>query len=115
MGLPARTTVRPDSSIAPPEAAGRGSDYAELLRRVKDAGLLDKRPGYYVARIAATGALLVAGWAVFVLLGNSWWQLVVAVFLARTGARRRVRSCLRSPRPSRSPRRASDEAPGIHD
>src|SRR5207249_1108637 len=34
---------------------------------------------------------------------------VMAVFLAPTGARRRVRSCLRSPRPSRSPGRA---APG---
>ena len=27
-------------------------------------------------------ALLAAGWTAFVLLGDSWWQLVVAVFLA---------------------------------
>jgi len=60
----------------------RGSEYAELLRRVKDAGLLDRRPGYYLAKIAVTGALVAAGWAVFVLLGDSWWQLAVAGFLA---------------------------------
>ena len=29
-----------------------------------------------------TGGLLAAGWAVFVVLGDSWWQLVVAAFLA---------------------------------
>jgi fatty acid desaturase len=29
-----------------------------------------------------TAVLLAAGWAAFVLVGNSWWQLAVAVFLA---------------------------------
>ena len=29
-----------------------------------------------------TGVLLVAGWAMFFLVGNSWWQLGVAAFLA---------------------------------
>jgi fatty acid desaturase len=63
-------------------APARGSDYADLLRRVKAAGLLDRRRGYYLTRIAVTGLLLVAGWVAFVLLGDSWWQLVVAGFLA---------------------------------
>jgi fatty acid desaturase len=60
----------------------RGSDYAELLRGVKLAGLLDRRRGYYLTKIAVTAALLAAGWATFVLLGDSWWQLAVAGFLA---------------------------------
>jgi hypothetical protein len=30
----------------------RGSDFAELLRRVKTAGLLRRRPGYYLTKIA---------------------------------------------------------------
>lgn len=60
----------------------RGTEYAELLRRVKTAGLLDRRLAYYVRRIAITAILFGAGWTVFVLLGESWWQLAVAAFLA---------------------------------
>ena len=56
-------------------AARRGSDYAELSRQVKQAGLLERRPGYYAWKIAATVVLLAAGWAAFVLVGDSWWQL----------------------------------------
>lgn len=60
----------------------RGSDYAKLLRQVKSAGLLDSRRGYYVAKIIVVGGLLLAGAAGFVWLGDSWWQLIVAAFLA---------------------------------
>jgi fatty acid desaturase len=61
--------------------AQRGSDYAELSRTIKHAGLLRRRHGYYIAKFAVNAALLGAGWAVFGLLGASWWQLVTAVFL----------------------------------
>lgn len=61
---------------------GLGSDYAELSRQVKEARLLDRRPAYYTIKIAANLALFALGWVVFVLLGRSWWQLLVAVFLA---------------------------------
>jgi fatty acid desaturase len=60
----------------------RGSEYAILLRQVRSAGLLNRRRGYYILRMIVTGGLLVAGWAVFVRLGDSWWQLLVAAFLA---------------------------------
>ncbi|RGC70528.1 Fatty acid desaturase [Micromonospora sp. MW-13] len=60
----------------------RGSDYAELSRRISRAGLLDRRPGGYAARIALTVAVFVAGWVAVPLVGDSWWQLVVAVGLA---------------------------------
>jgi fatty acid desaturase len=62
--------------------AARGSDFADLMRRVKAAGLLERRRGYYLTKIAVTGGLLVAGWVAFVLIGESWWQLAVAAFLA---------------------------------
>ncbi|WP_338762243.1 acyl-CoA desaturase [Nocardia vulneris] len=62
-------------------AARRGSEYAVLLRRVRQAGLLDRRPRYYAWKSAATAAAFVGGWLVFVLLGDSWWQLGVAAFL----------------------------------
>jgi fatty acid desaturase len=52
------------------------------MRRVKTAGLLRRRRGYYITKIAVTGGLLVAAWAMFVVLGNSWWQLAIAVLLA---------------------------------
>ena len=60
----------------------RGSEYAQLSRLVRQAGLLRRRPGYYGWKIAATALLLAAGWAVFILVGDSWWTVAVAVFLA---------------------------------
>ena len=60
----------------------RGSDYAELLTRVRRAGLLDRRPIYYACRIVLDLVLLAAGWTAFVLVGDSWWQLVTAGYLA---------------------------------
>jgi fatty acid desaturase len=66
------------SSIEP----HRGSEYSALLRQVKSAGLLDRQRVYYAAKISATGLLLLAGWTTFVGLGDSWWQLLVAAFLA---------------------------------
>ncbi|MFY1633869.1 fatty acid desaturase family protein [Solwaraspora sp. WMMB335] len=61
---------------------GRGSDYAALSRRVGQAGLLERRPAWYAARIICTVGAYVAGWAVFVLAGDSWWQLLTAAGLA---------------------------------
>src|SRR5437667_36695 len=60
----------------------RGSAYAELSRQIRQAGLLRRRRGYYAARIAVTAAGFAVGWAVFVLVGDSWWQPAVAVWLA---------------------------------
>jgi fatty acid desaturase len=76
-----------DQSQGQPEGAtmtrgGRGSDYAQLSRQVRAAGLLDRRPGYYSARIALVTGLWLAAWTVFALLGPSWWQLAVAAFMA---------------------------------
>jgi Fatty acid desaturase len=61
---------------------GRGSAYAELSRQVRQAGLLDRRPAYYTAKIAGQALLFAAGWPAFLLLGDSWWQLASAAFLA---------------------------------
>jgi fatty acid desaturase len=71
-------------TIAPPLRRPRraGSDYAELLTRVRAAGLLERRPGYYAVRITITAVLFAAGWLAFVLIGDSWWQVATAAFLA---------------------------------
>lgn len=59
-----------------------GSDFAELARRVTAAGLLDRRPGYYLVRIGTVSVAFIGGWVAFFLLADSWWQLLVAGFLA---------------------------------
>jgi len=77
-----RQAFRPFSPARTPTPPQRGSEYAQLSRQVKQAGLLERRPGRYVWKITVTAALLAAGWAVFVFVGDSWWQLAVAAFLA---------------------------------
>jgi fatty acid desaturase len=77
----AATRPYPQPPVVLSEPPG-GSLYALLLRQIKAAGLLERRTGYYVRRIAVTTALLAAGWTAFILVGDSWWQLAVAVFLA---------------------------------
>jgi fatty acid desaturase len=78
----ASATPPPSALARTPTAPQRGSDYAQLSRQIKQAGLLERRYGHYVWTITVTAVLLAAGWAVFVLVGNSWWQLAVAAFLA---------------------------------
>ncbi len=41
-------------------------------------GLLDRRPGYYRVKITLTIFAFFAGWALFVIVGNSWAALAVA-------------------------------------
>lgn len=62
--------------------SSRGSDFAQLSQRIAAAGLLRRRPGYYAVKITGTVAMFVAGWVAFALIGTSWWQLLVAAFLA---------------------------------
>jgi fatty acid desaturase len=79
----AATAVTGQLDLGPASSASRrGSEYAQLSRQIKEAGLLERRRGYYAWKIAATAVALAAGWTVFVMVGNSWWQLAVAAFLA---------------------------------
>lgn len=74
------TTVETDSLI--PGAPNDNELFAELRQRVKRAGLLDMQPLYYALKISLTVAAWAAGWVAFAWLGHSWWQLLVAVYLA---------------------------------
>jgi fatty acid desaturase len=80
--MPGRRPRLTEPSAPPSPEPARGSEYALLSRQIKQAGLLNRRPAYYIWKIAVTAVLLAAGWVAFVLVGNSWWQLAVAVFLA---------------------------------
>jgi len=62
--------------------APRGSSYSILSRQIKQAGFLDRRLGYYAAQIALLLALVAAGVTALVVIGDSWWQLLVAGYFA---------------------------------
>ncbi|MFF4750429.1 fatty acid desaturase family protein [Streptomyces sp. NPDC002514] len=78
----APASVARPRTAASGSAAGPGSDFARLSQRITDAGLLKRRPGYYTARLGLVIALLATGWGTFFALGDTWWQLAVAAFLA---------------------------------
>lgn len=59
-----------------------GSDFACLARKITATGLMRRRPRYYLVRMSLIAGLYVAGWAAFALVGDSWWTLAVAAFLA---------------------------------
>lgn len=61
---------------------GQRSEFAELSRQVRQAGLLDRRRGYYLARIAFNLLAFAATGVLFVLIGDSWWQLATAAVFA---------------------------------
>jgi fatty acid desaturase len=65
-----------------PAQAERGSDFARLSHRIRQAGLLDRRPGYYVMRVTLVVSLYAAGWVGFAMVGDSWWQLAIGALLA---------------------------------
>ncbi|WP_349828573.1 fatty acid desaturase family protein [Brevibacterium litoralis] len=78
------------SSIAPPMTTGTkptrkresgtaASEFTALAKEVRDAGLLRRRYGYYWTKFAGLLAALGATVAVFVYLGDTWWQLITAV------------------------------------
>ena len=60
-----------------PSAAG----FRALALQVRAMGLLDRRPGYYRAKITLTVLAFFAGWALLVIAGDSWTALAVAPLL----------------------------------
>lgn len=58
------------------------SDFAELNRRISAHGLMRRRPAYYAVRLTLVGLTVAGGWTAFVLVGSSWWTLLVAALLA---------------------------------
>ncbi|MFJ4926556.1 fatty acid desaturase family protein [Streptomyces sp. NPDC088736] len=70
------------TTLSPLGSEIAGSDFARLSRKITDAGLLGRRPGYYALRIITVAALYAGGWTAFVLVGSSWWTLAVAALLA---------------------------------
>lgn len=58
------------------------SDFTELAKAVQESGLMRRRLGWYWTHFAVLTAALLGTFAAFVLIGHSWWQLVIAAALA---------------------------------
>ena len=72
-----------------PPTADQGSasclqtnQYAQLKRLIKQNGLLDRQPAYYMGKTAFTLGLLAVSLALLFVLDYTWFQLVNAVYLA---------------------------------
>ncbi|MET7617605.1 acyl-CoA desaturase [Streptomyces sp. NPDC005408] len=75
------------ATLAPPTPdAGRGrsagSEFAPLLRTVKEQGLLERRTGWYARGITVNLLGLAAVITGMALIGGSWWVLLLAPLLA---------------------------------
>ncbi|UCM91576.1 fatty acid desaturase family protein [Streptomyces marincola] len=75
----------PETSAAPPRTRPRlerADEFAPLLRQVKGRELLARRTGWYAAGIAIDLTVFAALVAGVVLVGDSWWTILLAVPLA---------------------------------
>ncbi|MDQ0954336.1 hypothetical protein QFZ24_008259 [Streptomyces phaeochromogenes] len=61
-----------------PPRVPAGSEFTPLLRTVKGQGLLDRRQGWYALAIAVNALALTGVVAGVVLIGHSWWVLLLA-------------------------------------
>jgi len=62
------------------------SGFRDLTALVKDAGLMGRRYGFYGVCLGAAGVALAAVWVGVVLLGDSWFQLLLAAALGLVAA-----------------------------
>ena len=84
----------------PSQAHRQVNAYTELMRRVRQAGLLERSPRTYVRRVALLGTGFALALIALLALGQTWWQLLVAAafgilftqtaFLAHDGAHRQI-------------------------
>ncbi len=72
--------------ITPAIQVRNASDYSRLLRRVQAAGLLERSALGYLPRSAGLAVMAAGGAIAFVILGSSWWQLLVALWFSAIAA-----------------------------
>jgi fatty acid desaturase len=63
------------------DAANPTTEYSALLRTVRDAGLLRRRTGFYALMFTAISLALGGAITGLILLGDSWFQLLMAAAL----------------------------------
>jgi fatty acid desaturase len=78
----AGTTGIDGASSLPLKPATGKDDYLELAREVRDAGLFHHARWRSMAKVLLVALLYGAGWAALFVIGDSWYQLLVAAYLA---------------------------------
>ncbi|MFD7898205.1 fatty acid desaturase family protein [Streptomyces sp. NPDC059568] len=84
-----QAAIAPIAEPIPDPVVGRagGSDFAPLLRTVREQGLLERRVAWYARGITVNFLFLGAIITGMALLGPSWWTLLLAPLLAVVSAR----------------------------
>ncbi|MFF2521156.1 acyl-CoA desaturase [Streptomyces liangshanensis] len=87
--MPQATTAPPavEPISEPATGRGAGSDFAPLLRTVKEQGLLERRVAWYARGITVNLVLVAAVVTAMALLGPTWWAMLLAPPLALLSAR----------------------------
>ncbi|MET1037407.1 MAG: acyl-CoA desaturase, partial [Aeromicrobium sp.] len=71
------TQIDPMTSPASPKPSEQYvSHFTDLMKTVRDEGLLERKHVYYWMQIGVHVAAFFAIWVGFFLLGNSWFQLI---------------------------------------
>ncbi|WP_293695582.1 acyl-CoA desaturase [uncultured Agrococcus sp.] len=74
-----RRPVRNQATNSDPDRiTDQPNDFIELSRKVKDAGLMDRKAGSYVLRLVILSVAFAGAVTLLVTLGNTAWQLAVA-------------------------------------
>jgi len=76
------TTSEPVRRTRPRTSERPSSDYVALAQQIRESGLLRRRYGYYWAKLAAVPLAVGGCVAAFVWIGDSWWQVLLAVVFA---------------------------------
>ena len=74
--------ISASSTTSTDPAPRGGSDYSQLMARVRAEGLLERSVRNYFVRFAALAVLFAGGLVLLVTVGSSWWQLAVAAYWA---------------------------------
>ena len=59
------------------------SDFTHLSQRIRAAGLLERRPGYYAVRLTLVAVLYAGGWTGLALTHSLWFGVVLAIAYAQ--------------------------------
>ncbi|MHA7155867.1 fatty acid desaturase family protein [Arthrobacter sp. TMN-50] len=75
------STTIPTRSVRVSKPNDLVASYSTLLKQVRKEGLLNRRRRFYVAVFTALAVTMGAAWTGFALLGDTWFQLLIAAVL----------------------------------
>ena len=75
------TDPRPVTSDVRRASKHVNSDFTALAKMVQASGLMRRRYGYYWAKLIGLPLLVLITLGVFVVIGDTWWQLITAAVL----------------------------------